>query len=344
MRVTLKQIAEISGVSRATVDRVLNNRGYVSDEVRKRVEGIAKELGYKPNLIGKALACQKKSMVLAVVMPDNGFTRAARAGVDKACEELKDFGVTVEVYVTKDFDFAEQISVINYLIGRKVSGIALRPIADNSLTKETIDKAVESGIPVVTFNSDVKDSKRLCFVGQDLIKAGRVAGNLMGKLLNGRGKVAIFAASLDLLALNQRIEGFKEVIVANYPRVEIVDIVETKEYGTIAFQKAISLLENVKNLKGIYITSEPTGEVCKAVKFLGKSEEIKIVCFDFYPENVKFTKEGVIDFAIGQDPVAQGYKPLKILFEYLFNGKLSESDYIKTIIEIKESESIDILD
>jgi len=341
MRVTLKQIAEISGVSRATVDRVLNNRGYVSSEVRKRVEGIAKELGYRPNLIGKALACQKKSMILAVIMPDNDFTKEARVGVDKACEELKDYGVKVEVYSTKGFDFAEQISIINYLIGRKVSGIALRPAADNRFIKEAIDKAVEIGIPVVTFNSDVKNSKRLCFVGQDLVKAGRVAGNLMGKLLGGRGKVAIFTSSYELLALNQRIEGFKAIMETRYPLIDIVDTIETRD-GTIAFQKAVSLLESVGDLGGIYITSEPTSEVCKAVKFLGKSEEIKIVCFDFYPENVQLLKEGVIDFAIGQDPVAQGFKPLKILFEQLFNGKQPESEHIRTVIEIRESESIDM--
>ncbi|MGI6779047.1 MAG: LacI family DNA-binding transcriptional regulator [Acetivibrionales bacterium] len=122
MSVTIKKIAEISGVSRSTVDKVLNNRPGVSDKVRQRVKSIAKELGYKPNIIGKALAYQNKPLVLAAVMPDNTFTRQAKVGINKAYKELKDFGVKVEIYTTKDYDIKEQISILSYLIDRKVSG------------------------------------------------------------------------------------------------------------------------------------------------------------------------------------------------------------------------------
>lgn len=340
MRATLRQIADISGVSRSTVDKVINNRIGVSDEVRERVKSIADELGYQPNIIGKALAYQNKPFVIAVVMPKNNFTKEAKVGVDKAYEELKDFGIKIECYTTKDYDVAEQISVINYLIDRKVSGLIVRPV-DVINIKLAIDKAVENNIPVVTFNSDVAGSRRMCFVGQDLVKAGRVAGNIMAKLLNGCGKVAVITGSYDLMALSQRLEGFKSVIENEYPLIEIVDIIETKEQRVLIFQKTLSLLKNVKDLKGIYVTGGRLGEVGKAVKLMKKSGEIKIVCFDFYPEIVKLVKQGVIDFAIGQDPVAQGYKPVKVLFEYLFNGKRTESDHIKTTIDIREKENID---
>lgn len=343
MRITLKQIAEISGVSRSTVDKVMNNRVGVSDEVRERVKAIADELGYQPNIIGKALAFQKKSLIIAVVMPKNNFTKEAKIGIDKAYEELEDFGIKIEYYATKDFDVAEQISVISYLIDRNVSGIILRPV-DNKKLKMVIDKAVEKNIPVITFNSDVADSKRMCFVGQDLVKAGRVAGNIMAKLMNGRGKIVVIMGSYDLLALNQRLEGFKAVMETEHPLIEIVDIIETKEERVLTFQKTLELLKDVQDLNGLYVTGGPLGEIGKAIKIFGKSGEIKVVCFDFYEENVKLVKDGVIDFAIGQDPVAQGYKSVKILFEYLFNGKRPETDHIKTTIDVKEKESIDFID
>ena len=59
MRVTIRQIAEESGVSRGTVDRVLNNRGKVRPEVEERVRKVAEELGYNPNLLGRALIKMK---------------------------------------------------------------------------------------------------------------------------------------------------------------------------------------------------------------------------------------------------------------------------------------------
>lgn len=343
MRVTIRQIAEISGVSRSTVDKVLNNRLGVSDEVRQKVKSIADGLGYEPNMIGKALAFQNKPMVIAVVIPDSDFGKEVKIGVNKAYEALKDYGIKVESYITKDYDVTEQISVMNYLIDRKVSGIVLRPYEDIRI-KEIIDKVAENNIAVVTYNSDVALSRRLCFVGQDLVKSGRVAANIMAKLLNGIGKVAIIMGSYDLSALNQRLEGFKTVIESQYPMIEIVDIIETKEQKILTFQKTMSLLEVVEDLSGIYITGGPVSEVGKAVKFMGKSGKVKIVSFDFYPEIVELVKEGVIDFTIGQDPVAQGYKPVKILFEYLFSGKQPEADHIKTTIDIREKESINIID
>ena len=64
MAVTIKKIAEVSGVSRGTVDRVLNNRGKVSPKTEQKVRECAKKLGYKPNLAGKALEEKKKIMLL----------------------------------------------------------------------------------------------------------------------------------------------------------------------------------------------------------------------------------------------------------------------------------------
>ena len=68
MAVTLKQIAEIAGVSRGTVDRALHNRGRVSPEVAERVRQIAQELGYQPNEVGQALARSRRQIKLGVVL------------------------------------------------------------------------------------------------------------------------------------------------------------------------------------------------------------------------------------------------------------------------------------
>ena len=59
---TIKQIAEMAGVSRGTVDRVLNNRGSVNANTAARVREIAEKLNYKPNKAGLMLAAQKKNL------------------------------------------------------------------------------------------------------------------------------------------------------------------------------------------------------------------------------------------------------------------------------------------
>ena len=65
---TIKEIAKLAGVSPATVSRVINNSGYVKDEVRKRVQKVIDETGYRPNPFAKALH-QNKSQTIGVILP-----------------------------------------------------------------------------------------------------------------------------------------------------------------------------------------------------------------------------------------------------------------------------------
>ena len=65
---TIKEIAERAGVSRGTVDRVLNNRGAVCAETEERIRAIIKELDYKPNKAGMALAAQKKKYLIGIIL------------------------------------------------------------------------------------------------------------------------------------------------------------------------------------------------------------------------------------------------------------------------------------
>jgi LacI family transcriptional regulator, galactose operon repressor len=340
MQVTLKQIAEISGVHRSTVDKVIHNREGVSDELRQKVKRIIEELGYTPNIIGKALSRQKKRLMVPVLLLKVDSMEEIKAGIEGAYKEYQDFGLEIEFYITSNSDPAEQLSIINHLKSKKISGLIISPLYDVEI-KKAIDEMVDEGIPVITTNSDIPESKRMCFVGQDVVSAGRVAGELMGEILNGRGKVAVISAH-NLLCVGKRLEGFEAVIKSKYPDIEIVDIVDTFEQGLVAFQKTLSILESVRDLNGIFITCGNVNEVGKAVRLMNKAKEVKIISYDLYPEIVELVKEGIINFTIGQDLFAQGYKPVKILFEYLFYKKTPEVDQIKTSIDIRLRENIDI--
>ena len=68
--VTIRDIAERTGYSKATVSRVLNNHPYVSDDVRRKIQAVIKELNYTPNLVAKELSAGKTNKI-AVVIPHN---------------------------------------------------------------------------------------------------------------------------------------------------------------------------------------------------------------------------------------------------------------------------------
>jgi LacI family transcriptional regulator len=341
--VTIRKIAEVAKVSRGTVDKVLNNRPGVSDEVRQRVMEIANALEYRPNIIGKALANQKKTVLIGVIIPpdSNPFFSDIKKGIHAAYQDLKDYNVKIDCQIMKDLDAQEQLNIIEYLVQKGISGLALNPI-DDKLICEMINKLAESRIPVVTFTSDILASQRMCFVGQNVVKSGRVAGELMGKLLQGKGTVAIVSGSHNVLGHIQRIEGFKTVISEQFPGIQVLDTVENLDQDSISFEVTLALLEKYPDLCGLCLTSGGIGGAGKAIKLAGKNRTLKIISFDFVPETVELLKEGIIDFTIGQDPFTQGYKPIKILSDYLLFAKAPKTDFFQTVIDIRIKENINI--
>ncbi|QZY54208.1 LacI family DNA-binding transcriptional regulator [Crassaminicella profunda] len=341
MRVTIKSIAEAAKVSRGTVDKVLNNRPGVSQPVREKVRKIAQDLGYKPNLAGKALAYQKNPLKIGVIIlsKEDPFFNEVYEGIQKAYEELKDFGLLIETIFMNSVDVDEQLRCIKQLEEQNISALALSPLNEESIKKELI-RLTQKNIKIMTFNTDLVDIERMCFVGQNLIKSGRIAGELIGKLLVNGGDVAVITGIEKIKALQERVEGFKEIIKEEYPSIKIIDIIKNIKDNESSYQKTMDLMKKYPHIKAIYITGIGVGGVGKALKELNR-KDIKIVCFDKITETVDLLKEKVIDFTITQEPFMQGYLPIKILFDYYFKNQQPASEVVHTKLEIKTKENID---
>ena len=169
MPVTLQQIAEAAGVSRGTVDRALKNRGRVNAEVAERIRKIAKEMGYQPSRAGRALAMAKKNVKIAVILQSaqTPFMNLVSEGILAAKQEVESLGGSVEVFPVKGVDAQSVMEIMDKLYEEQYSGIALVPSEDSVLKNKIRQFAEEYEIPIVTLNSDVEDTKRLCYVGQN---------------------------------------------------------------------------------------------------------------------------------------------------------------------------------
>ena len=342
MGVTIRSIAEAANISRGTVDKVLNDRPGVSHEVRERVKRIAEEMGYQPNLAGKALALQKKPLKIGVIIlsKDDLFFQDIYKGVKMASQELKGFGVTVEYCVMTSVTAQEQLRCIRELLGKNISALALPPL-DEELIRDELNKLTVEGIKIVTFNTDITGIERMCFVGQDLRKSGRVAGDLIGKLLPEGGNVLVITGPGALTALQERVAGFMEIIENEYPKVKIASIIPDIQSNEASYLQTREFLKNQDSINAVYITGRGIGGAGRAIKELGKGH-IKFVCFDKIPETVELIKDKIVDFTITQEPVMQGYMPIKILFDYFFYNKIPSGEYIYTKLEIRTKENINI--
>ena len=131
----------------------------------------------------------------------------ARIGGERAANEL---GVEVIYRGPDKADELKQKEVLESFITQKVDGIAISVLNASFLTS-TIDRAIEAGIPVVTWDSDAPASKRMAFYGVDDYESGKVMGEETAKMLNGKGTVA-FITSLGANNLQRRLDGAKEAL------------------------------------------------------------------------------------------------------------------------------------
>ncbi|MDC7289507.1 LacI family DNA-binding transcriptional regulator [Blautia schinkii] len=337
MPVTLQQIAEAAGVSRGTVDRALKNRGRVKPEVADKIKKIAEELGYQPSLAGRALAMARRNVKIGVIQQSaqTPFMQQVYEGILAAKQEAESLGGNVDVYRINGVDAGRVLEIMEELKDNGVSGIALTPSEDTML-KKTIDTfAGEYGIPIVTFNSDVEDTKRLCFVGQNTVQSGRTAAGLMGEITGGAGEVAVISGHNSNPALNNRIKGFCREISGSYPDIKLVKTRYSYDDDWVAAKIVEELLLEHPKLKGIYITGSTVKGICEMLHNLGRETEIKVIANDFLEENKEWVRSGALNFLIGQDSYVQGYEPVMILFKLLLEDEQPGSSDRYTEIVIK---------
>ncbi len=338
---SIKKIAEIAGVSRGTVDRALNNRGEVNEEVAERIRSIARDLGYKTNRAGLALAARKHPLKIGAVFPSEGnpyFTDVIE-GIRTAEKELMDYAVSVSLKTTRGFSAEAQIQKIDELVSEGIQALILCPVNEKIIT-EKINALVDSGIPVITSNTDLENSDRLCYVGTDYTKSGRVAAGLMGLVASGKPmSVLILTGSIHVLGHNQSISGFYSVIKNDYPNITVSDVEETLDNSDISYKITKRVLLSARVPDAIYMTAGAVGGTCRALSESDTGRNIKLFTHDITSESRPYLLSGIISATIPQDPYRQGYLPVKMLFDYSLDKQPPKSDriYTDSYIIVRES-------
>lgn len=338
---SIKKIAEIAGVSRGTVDRALNNRGGVNEDVANRIRSIAKDLGYKTNRAGLALAARKHPLKIGAIFPSDGnpYFEDVISGMRAAEKEYADFGVSVSLKTTKGFNTSSQLRHIDALVEEGVQAIILSPVNDLAIANRIKDLLSE-GIPVITANTDLEKSDRLCYVGTDYFKSGKMAGGLMGLMAAGRRmRIVILTGSIHVLGHNQSVSGFYSAIKSQHPNLHVIDVEETLDNSDISYELTRRLLSSKDCPDAIYMTAGAVYGACRAIEEADMAGKIILLTHDFTGESRGFLEKRVITASIPQDPYQQGYLPVKLLFDYSLDKEKPQNDrvYTNSYITIPES-------
>ncbi|GAA0133636.1 LacI family DNA-binding transcriptional regulator [Paenibacillus sp. YSY-4.3] len=316
-KLTIKEFAKEIGVSPATLDRVLNNRGNVKRETYEKVMEKIKELNYMPNKSASFLA-RMNDFSMAIVFPEHPdyFWKQVEKGIQVAIDEFRDFGLSVSIFRSEGYDLEPQKQMVQQLIDSgKYDAIALSP-NDPLDMAELIDRGVDKGITICTFNSDSPLSKRLFYVGCDYRIAGRLAADVLCKFLGGRTRIGL-VMSYTNFQMQQKITGFREV-VDEYDHIEMIGPLRLRQED---YDSPEVFADYFREVDGIYVSSARLDVVAKHLDELGMEKRPILIGHDMTEETKMYMERGVITATICQDPVNQGYLTVKSMFDHLVNGQ-----------------------
>ena len=336
--VTIKQIADLCGVSRGTVDRVLNNRGNVKPEKRKRVLEVMRELNYQPNPAGKALAARKHKPVVGILLPSEGivFFDAVLETMHRMARRYEDYGVRFVWRSLRGYHAGEQCAAIEELKS-VVNALIVNPMSEPAVIQK-IDECVADGIFVITINNDVELSHRQLYVGSDYYEGGQTAGALLQMIGPSELKTGVLMGSKTMLGHRQRLDGFRDILRKN-PHFELLAVEENEDDERISYEKTKDMLARHPDINSLFVISAGAAGTGRAVKELGRAGDLTLIVFDTIPTTVQLMKEGVVQAALYQHPHQQAAKAIRAAFEYLVNGVRPEKqqDIVQNEIRILQN-------
>lgn len=294
---TAHDVAVAAGVSASTVDRVLNNRGGVARAKEHQVLVWARKLGLDRALDHRAARTLRVAIVLQE--PDNPFHAAMQTHFHAANQTCAPLNLQFTVFHAGLRNNAQIAQMIDDL-GARYDGLIVTLPRHQAIT-EALARA-RARIPLITLATDIPECGRHAYVGPDDWRAGRVAGDLMGRfLVPAGGNVLIIAGMMNMEGQQHRVSGFRAVLQQRYRACQAGRVLECQEDGHIAGKLAARALVADPDLRGIYIASLGAGAVADAVLSSKRSDRVAIVTHELTEDRRELLRNGLIDAVIDQD-------------------------------------------
>ena len=242
------------------------------------------------------------------------FWLTVKAGAEAAGEDYD--AAIIWTGPEKETQVVEQINILEDMISRNVDAIVMAATDEQALI-DTVQKAMDAGIPVVTIDSGVKSDLPVSFVATDNIAGAKAAADKLVDLIGGEGAVGLLPFVPGAATSEQREQGFKEGL-ANHPNVELVSSIHTHSDVARAMNATTDMLTANPDLKGIFATNEPAAiGAIQALEAAGKTGDVKLVAFDASQEELDALRRGAIQALIVQNPYRMGYEGVESAIAHL---------------------------
>ena len=326
-KITIIDVAKRAGVSKGTVDRVLHNRGEVSEKSAMKVRKAIEELEYEPNLYASLLA-SKNAHVIACLIPEvveGDYWEKINQGFILGGEQASAFNISTRAFYYDQYDVNAFRDACAELLESEPAGVVLPPLfmSDTmSLTEELRKRA----IPYVYVDSKLEDDSYFAYFGMPMYKSGYLCAALLTERCSADEveEVAVIRINRDKNrqsdpTVNRR-AGFMDFMGSHFPSSRVHNIFVNPSdpdeiYGTLdSFFKEhpairhIVMFSSRVYLIGKYLSSHPV-------------EGRRVIGFDNLEKNMQMLSDGTVDILISQRTENQSRYAVNSLVDYLLMRK-----------------------
>lgn len=340
--IRIKDIAKMAGVSAGTVDRVLHNRGRVSEENLKKVNAVLKMVDYQPNLIARSLASKKQYNIVAVIpsFEKGEYWESISKGIDKARDEFEDYGIHVHKLYFDQYDNHSLDKVVNELFESSFDAVLIATLFTESVVSIS-QKLDKMNIPYNYIDSNIPGQNQLAYFGTNSYNSGAIGAKI---LLNAIGKGSNILITRMIHTGDQssnqcinREAGFRDYLknVGYTGKVYYVNLkIGSSVYN---FSELDKFFKSKNKTKGAIVFNSTCHKLANYMK-IRNIQSLTVIGYDVIEENANALKDGLISTLIAQRPQLQGYKGIKSLCEYLILKKIPlKENYMPIDILMREN-------
>jgi ribose transport system substrate-binding protein len=285
----------------------------------KSIAALGLGLSFGSMLFGGNVSSAQAGQIAFVTNNTSDYWLSAKAGFQKACQELHIPASSAQFIMPADGTAATQKQMVNDVITRGVNAIAISPVDPTNETPWI--NQISAKTAVITQDSDAATSKRLCYLGTNNHDAGLLAGSLIKKALPNGGNIMVFVGNKDAQNAHDRYQGIVDALKGS--KVHILDIRTDQTDRALAKSNAANAIVANPGLAaevGLWSYNGPA--ILSAVQAAHKVGKIKIICFDGEAGTLAGVQSGAIFGTVVQQPYMFGYEGTKLLWQ-LSQGKKS---------------------
>jgi len=292
----IREIAQQSGLSEATVDRVLNGRAGVrpstADEVHRAVADLDRQRSQ--------LRLAGKTLLLDLVMQAPGrFSREVRRALEAELPLLRPAALRARFHLHEESDPAAMARLLGRIARRGSDGVLLKA-PDDPRVRAAVDGLADAGVPVVTLFTDVPHSRRLAYVGIDNRAAGATAAYLLTRWLPVDGTVLITLSSSTFRGEDERELGFRETLGRLAPERAIREVTDTHGLDEPMAEQVLDTLRADPTVDAVYSVGGGNRATLAAFDQLGRAPTV-FVAHDLDGDNLGLLRRHRISVVLHHD-------------------------------------------